>query len=68
MADHNVNHHVNHMANLDQMADDEDLVQGGLDGDIEPRQVGNVGKSGKVVREVRHFKQHHLDRVDDLIS
>ena len=48
---------------LDQMTD-EDLVQGGLDGDIEPRQIGHVGKTGKVVREVGHLEQHHLDHVN----
>ena len=46
---------------LDQMADDKDLVQGGLDGDIEPWQISHVGKTGKVVREVGHLEQHHLD-------
>ena len=47
----------------DQVADDDDeddLVQGGLDGDIESGQVGHIGKTGKVVREVGHLKQHHL--------
>ena len=55
--------HVNHMANFDRMADDEDLVQGGLDGDIEPGQISHVGKTGKVVREVGHLEQHHLDYI-----
>ena len=45
---------------LDQMADDKDLVQGGLDGDIEPWQIRDIGETGKIVREVRHLKQHHL--------
>ena len=48
---------------VDQVADDDDeddLVQGGLDGDIESGQVGHIGKTGKVVREVGHLKQHHL--------
>ena len=47
----------------DQVADDDDeddLVQGGLDGDIESGQVGHIGETGKVVREVGHLKQHHL--------
>ena len=39
---------------------EDDLVQGGLDGDIEPGQIGHIGKTGKVVREVGHLKQHHL--------
>ena len=48
---------------VDQVADDDDeddLVQGGLDGDIESGQVGHIGETGKVVREVGHLKQHHL--------
>ena len=53
-------HDIDHKFDLVDVEDEGHLVQGGLDGDIEPWQIRDIGETGKIVREVRHLKQHHL--------